>query len=355
MNLFKYSFLTFGLYFSFWSQSQLAYSGVLNQTGKSVLGKNIEYCFIGDSVTNNPVRVAEIQNFIIEFTNAININFIYKGTCPPPSILGNGNENYGEMHRLNITGSDVPNQATIPGIGCTAAWVNSSFSMFPQEAADNSSCLFTSVIWDDADPTTGLRYRNHTLHEFGHALGLAHEHRRTDAPVSTCPEPGFGPDANESISGTFLTPYDSNSVMNYYFPTCGIFGNYSQLGISALDIVSLRVLYPEEGNIASMIGRTTVRPNQSIDLTAGPSIYGAKEDITKDAKWTLSEINNPTHIITGTGINVSLQAPTGRYIGKLTYKDLLDRTFENTFIVNVLSNKQYLTEVLAASISFPPI
>lgn len=348
MKIFKCSLIALGILVG----PRLAYSGVLNQTGKSVLGKNIEYCFVGNATTNNPTRIMEIQNFMTEYTYAVNVNFIYKGKCPAPTILSNGNENYGNMYRLNITGSDIPKTDTIPGIGCTAAWPNSSFSMFPQEAADNFSCLFTSVIGDDADPATGQHYRNHTLHELGHALGLSHEHRRTDAPVDVCNEPGFGPDATESISGTFLTRYDFGSVMNYFFPTCGIFGNYSQSGLSALDVVSLRVLYPEEGNIASTSGRTNVLENENINLTAGPSIHGAREDVTKYAKWLLYEVGNPSHIITGNGIHVSLQAPNGRYIGITTYKDLLNRTFAKVFSVHVLDKQEYLAEVLTAPISF---
>lgn len=348
MKIFKCCLTMLGIFIG----PQLVHSGVLNQTGKSVLGKNIEYCFVGNATTNNPSRIMEIQNFMTEYTNAVNVNFIYKGKCPAPTILNNGNENYGNMHRLNITGSDIPKTATIPGIGCTANWPNSSFSMFPQEAADNFSCLFTSVIGDDSDPTTGMHYRNHTLHELGHALGLGHEHRRTDAPVDLCNEPGFGPDATESISGTFITPYDFGSVMNYYFPTCGIFGNYSQSGLSVLDVVSLRVLYPENGNIASTSGTTNVRMNQIIKLTAGPSIHGAREEITQTAKWLLYEIDNPSHIIIGVGTHVSLQAPNGRYIGSVIYKDLLNRTFAKIFKVNVLDKQEYLAEVLTAPISF---
>lgn len=70
------------------------------------------------------------------------------------------------------------------------------------------------------------------VHEFGHALGYAHEHNRSDRPGECTEAPQGG-------NGTvFLTPYDPSSVMNYCNPV------YNNNGIlSKLDVVGLQKIY----------------------------------------------------------------------------------------------------------------
>ncbi|MEE7493414.1 M12 family metallopeptidase [Methylobacterium oryzae] len=70
------------------------------------------------------------------------------------------------------------------------------------------------------------------VHEFGHALGFAHEQNRPDKP-GECLQPAQG----ESGS-TLLTPYDPSSVMNY----CNSAYNNSGV-LSDLDIVSVQAAY----------------------------------------------------------------------------------------------------------------
>jgi len=71
-------------------------------------------------------------------------------------------------------------------------------------------------------------------HEFGHALGLAHEQNRPDVPDPRCAE------LYQGTSGDWMvTPYDLQSIMNYCNPA------YSNNGmLSASDITAIVAMYP---------------------------------------------------------------------------------------------------------------
>jgi hypothetical protein len=96
--------------------------------------------------------------------------------------------------------------------------------------------------YQDWDPSCGSSesereycIRATAVHEFGHALGFAHEQNRADAPI-WCRDQAQGTDGN-----IFMTPYDPDSVMNY----CNAYWNNGG-SLSAHDMAGLQFWYGPE-------------------------------------------------------------------------------------------------------------
>jgi hypothetical protein len=100
-------------------------------------------------------------------------------------------------------------------------------------APDGMVLNFTYNNWSPSCKTMRTRCnKSIAVHEFGHALGFAHEQNRPDTP-GECAELPQGQSGD-----TVLTPWDLSSVMNYCNP---VYNNDGDL--SAWDITALQAVY----------------------------------------------------------------------------------------------------------------
>ncbi|MEM8636101.1 MAG: hypothetical protein AAGF33_14090 [Pseudomonadota bacterium] len=117
---------------------------------------------------------------------------------------------------------------------------------------------FTFARWGtDCQEVREFCIRALAVHEFGHAIGLAHEHNRREARQLCRAEPQ-GPQA-----AFFVTSYDPTSVMNYCAPQ---WNNQGQL--SALDVASARMIYGPFSDETP----ATVALNGSVSFGDGPAV-----------------------------------------------------------------------------------
>ena len=78
------------------------------------------------------------------------------------------------------------------------------------------------------------------VHEFGHAIGFAHEQNRPDTPGECSQAKRAQGSDGDTVS---LTPWDPESVMNYCNP---LYGNDGVL--SAFDVVAVQYIYGDLGS-----------------------------------------------------------------------------------------------------------
>ncbi|HEX8536890.1 MAG TPA: hypothetical protein VF664_05455, partial [Cystobacter sp.] len=285
--------------------------------------------------------------YISDFERAANIRFNYLGTCPAPLVQSDGSPWHGGDIRVVLPSTSVPFTGQVPGQGCPMfldangqydggndGW--GSWSNAPAHLTPHRSCLYNLKLGGDAD-ALGVPWRNHTLHEFGHALGLSHEHVRNDVNTATCSAAGYG----GTESAGHITAYDRESVMHYAFPTCGIDGNYGQDGLSALDRLGLHILYPEAARVAEFTGRTVIRSNEWLSLSSTWRAAGADAFAVGGFSWKLSGVTYSS----SNGLFTSLGA--GTYPFQLAYTDFLGRSYAYSGTVQVLTAPDYAARIVS--------
>ena len=323
---------------------------------QNVRGKIVSLCFVGDAVISRPDRVDEVRRYLREFEFSINVRFDYLGSCPASVVQSNGNDFFDGDIRVvlpNTTGTKVPTwtgaegTGPVPGQGCPMfrdangnynsgndGW--GSWSNAPNDLGIFRACLYNLKLGDD--PWNDTPYLNHTLHEFGHALGLSHENARADEN-SDC-VPSSHPEYHIVNTG-YITPYDKDSVMHYKFSpaetsNCVQSGsNYSYQGLTDYDRLALRIMYPEDNRVAEYVGTTVIRAGQRVVLESGWKVRGANLDfVAKDFQWSVNHM-------TASSPDLVVMLSVGIYPFQYSYSDFLDRSYSAEGTIKVLSPADY--------------
>ena len=139
--------------------------------------------------------------------------------------------------------------------------------LHPYGTGLNSSAIGTDALLDkgatmELSPQAGDEFNYCILHEFGHALGLDHEHQHPDSPIiwnltrlfAFAEKKGV---SDADIEKNFLTlterpealttPYDMRSVMHYKIPAELTLQDFTAAGSNALsegDKAMARLAYP---------------------------------------------------------------------------------------------------------------
>ncbi|WP_163988986.1 M12 family metallopeptidase [Pyxidicoccus caerfyrddinensis] len=161
------------------------------------------------------------------------------------------------------------------------------------------------------------------VHEFGHALGYAHEQNRPDRP-STCTEPAQG-----SSGDWLIGPWDLGSVMNYCNPNWNGNGN-----LSATDVQGAQLTYgvPWE----SLGGGFLSGPAVSSWGAGRLDLFGRGQD---NQLWHLGF--NGAQWVGWEALGGSLNADPAAVSWGANHIDVVGRTTDNSFMLKTWTGTQW--------------
>lgn len=147
-----------------------------------------------------------------------------------------------ELHSALVFGTDAEKETwgvCKPGFGGIRIHVSDEGPHTDKLGSDLEGMVngvvlnFTYQNWSPSCQTQAdFCTRAIAVHEFGHAIGFAHEQNRPDTP-GECAQPAQGPNGD-----TMLTPWDPHSVMNY----CN--AKYNNNGeLSPFDVTAVQYMY----------------------------------------------------------------------------------------------------------------
>lgn len=175
---------------------------------------SIPVCFVDSNANWQQYRDSIKQSVTTNYNKTNKVRFTGWGICGTTSSTPTIRIKIGNA--ISVSGGSI--------LGCSHIGPGpSSYSACQSLLTNYRGPGFNMYIYPDTATA---------IHEFGHALGLRHEHARTDAP-SRCKT---GEVAGRGGDIVYLTPtFDSKSVMGYCNNTAAL---------SAGDIAGLNTLYP---------------------------------------------------------------------------------------------------------------
>jgi hypothetical protein len=376
--------------------SVCAAAGVLANTGgRGVLGSQISVCFVGTPNATGAMFLSQVKQYLREHEGVANINYKFLASCPAPTTDGNGNDVFSGDLRVAIFDqlqdptavvAYSPPGFLIPGKGCSRRVPTgfdssgnefdtmSSFGIFPSDRApeNDSHCLWNmrlgpdGMTVDSSGNFIGTPWRNHSLHEFGHSLGFAHEFDRSDsrgastaagcnssvpnaaAFVATLPGAGSGNNSYTSEN------YDLNATMNYTIPGCpGYVGNHSNAGLGDLEKISLHFMYPENQRVAEFLGTTVITTGETTVLRGLWEVRGAAftvHQMITNYVW----LEQGAVLSTTSSLTLSYPKP-GPHNLTLFYVDYLGRTYAFNFTVRVVTPGDFAKTIAGQMAAWSPM
>lgn len=206
--------------------------GVYDQNQKWTNGSTLNVKFIGG---DEYVR-SKVKYYAVFWENYANIKFNFSQSASPHILIsfvnGAGSWSYVGAYSAKVAAQGNPSM--------NFGWFNSS--------------------------TSESEFKRTTLHEFGHALGLLHEHRNANNTIqwnlpvvyNYYQQQGWSKDkVNEQVLGRYSVSltnrqYDPLSIMHYPIPKEHTLNGYSvgwNTNISAKDIELMKEIYPKSGTV----------------------------------------------------------------------------------------------------------
>jgi hypothetical protein len=148
------------------------------------------------------------------------------------------------------------------------------------------------LISNDPDPVK-QKFRYEVIHEFGHALAFAHEQERPDnwtaagAPIN-CGQTDMGRKAR--TGGTYESPYDAASIMNYCATDPLVGGLPTRL--SANDIAGVRKVYARNGSAHGFLIQSDTNSRLAVNAFGGAAagtvikLHDACSVANPDCTWS---------------------------------------------------------------------
>ncbi|KAK7737618.1 hypothetical protein SLS63_002747 [Diaporthe eres] len=206
---------------------------------------------------------------------------------------GSSWQKWTEYANINFTFVDSVEVDVLVGFDPGRSW-----SSIGTDSSNPSSKNQTSLNlgWIE-DGNSEDAIRSVILHEFGHALGMIHEHSSPYANISWNKDHVYkelgGPPKNwtkdmvdhnvfhlYTLEDTQATPFDPDSIMLYYYPaewTTDGKGTNWNVQLSALDIEYIKFCYPADTYDAGEFNTAEIRPEDEPQLVSEKVKYYYKK------------------------------------------------------------------------------